>query len=202
MTNRELLNAIRGAAGAQCRRSRDRRSGTRIRPHAESPASPPHTSVTKSSHCGPLEANGLTGRSAAPSERCARNQTMADEKNEVTPTTRFSNGGRAVIATLAAHDVDTIFGIPGTHNLEFYRHLERFRHPGDHTAPRTGRRLWCRWLSPRLRTTRSRHHHLRSGAHERHHSRGDRICGVTSDELVLSPWCPDRTGARRCRNAP
>ncbi|MDN5806080.1 MAG: thiamine pyrophosphate-dependent enzyme [Brevibacterium sp.] len=38
----------------------------------------------------------------------------------------FRNGGRAVIATLAAHGVDTIFGIPGTHNLEFYRHLSEF----------------------------------------------------------------------------
>ena len=34
-----------------------------------------------------------------------------------------SNGGLAVVATLAAHGVDTVFGIPGTHNLEFYRHL-------------------------------------------------------------------------------
>ena len=39
---------------------------------------------------------------------------------------RFRNGGRAVVAALAAHDVDTIFGIPGTHNLEFYRHLPEF----------------------------------------------------------------------------
>ena len=38
----------------------------------------------------------------------------------------FRNGGRAVVATLAAHGVDTIFGIPGTHNLEFYRHLGEF----------------------------------------------------------------------------
>jgi thiamine pyrophosphate-dependent acetolactate synthase large subunit-like protein len=38
----------------------------------------------------------------------------------------FRNGGRAVIATLAAHDVDLVFGIPGTHNLEFYRHLPEF----------------------------------------------------------------------------
>lgn len=36
------------------------------------------------------------------------------------------NGGLAVIAALAAHGVDTVFGIPGTHNLEFYRHLETF----------------------------------------------------------------------------
>ncbi|WP_309133225.1 thiamine pyrophosphate-binding protein [Brevibacterium sp.] len=38
----------------------------------------------------------------------------------------FRNGGRAVVETLAAHGVDTIFGIPGTHNLEFYRHLPEF----------------------------------------------------------------------------
>jgi thiamine pyrophosphate-dependent acetolactate synthase large subunit-like protein len=41
-------------------------------------------------------------------------------------TESFRNGGRAVVATLAAHGVDTIFGIPGTHNLEFYRHLPEF----------------------------------------------------------------------------
>ena len=50
---------------------------------------------------------------------------MADDKN-TTPGEEFRNGGRAVIATLAAHGVDTIFGIPGTHNLEFYRHLSEF----------------------------------------------------------------------------
>jgi thiamine pyrophosphate-dependent acetolactate synthase large subunit-like protein len=34
------------------------------------------------------------------------------------------NGGAAIVETLAAHGVDTIFGIPGTHNLELYRHFE------------------------------------------------------------------------------
>jgi thiamine pyrophosphate-dependent acetolactate synthase large subunit-like protein len=33
------------------------------------------------------------------------------------------NGGAAVVETLAAQGVDTIFGIPGTHNLEIYRHF-------------------------------------------------------------------------------
>ena len=33
------------------------------------------------------------------------------------------NGGAAVVESLAANGVDTIFGIPGTHNLELYRHL-------------------------------------------------------------------------------
>lgn len=33
------------------------------------------------------------------------------------------NGGAAVVETLAANGVDTIFGIPGTHNLELYRHF-------------------------------------------------------------------------------
>src|SRR5918998_4828851 len=39
--------------------------------------------------------------------------------------TEHRNGGAAVVETLAAHGVDTIFGIPGTHNLELYRHLPR-----------------------------------------------------------------------------
>ena len=34
-------------------------------------------------------------------------------------------GGQALVAALAAHGVDTVFGIPGTHNLEIYRHLAR-----------------------------------------------------------------------------
>lgn len=32
-------------------------------------------------------------------------------------------GGQALVAALAAHGVDSVFGIPGTHNLEIYRHL-------------------------------------------------------------------------------
>jgi len=38
--------------------------------------------------------------------------------------TEHRNGGAAVAQTLAADGVDTIFGIPGTHNLEIYRHLQ------------------------------------------------------------------------------
>ena len=38
--------------------------------------------------------------------------------------TDHRNGGAAVVETLAAHGVDTLFGIPGTHNLELYRHFE------------------------------------------------------------------------------
>lgn len=34
------------------------------------------------------------------------------------------NAGYAILATLKNYGVDTVFGIPGTHNLEFYRHLE------------------------------------------------------------------------------
>ncbi|GAA3378472.1 5-guanidino-2-oxopentanoate decarboxylase [Streptomyces sannanensis] len=32
-------------------------------------------------------------------------------------------GGEAVVSALAAHGVTDVFGIPGTHNLEIYRHL-------------------------------------------------------------------------------
>lgn len=35
------------------------------------------------------------------------------------------NAGWAILATLKNYGVDAIFGIPGTHNLEFYRHLPR-----------------------------------------------------------------------------
>lgn len=34
-----------------------------------------------------------------------------------------NNAGRSVLQTIRNYGVDTIFGIPGTHNLEFYRHL-------------------------------------------------------------------------------
>ena len=34
--------------------------------------------------------------------------------------------GRAVIETVASYGVDTVFGIPGTHNLELYRPLGEF----------------------------------------------------------------------------
>jgi len=37
----------------------------------------------------------------------------------------IENTGLAVLTTLRAYGIDTIFGIPGTHNLEFYRHLRR-----------------------------------------------------------------------------
>lgn len=50
---------------------------------------------------------------------------------ELTP--RMS-GGQAVVAALVAHGVDTVFGIPGTHNLELYRSLA---HSGlRHVSPR------------------------------------------------------------------
>lgn len=32
-------------------------------------------------------------------------------------------GGQALVAALTAHGVEVVFGIPGTHNLEIYRHL-------------------------------------------------------------------------------
>lgn len=43
-------------------------------------------------------------------------------------------GGQAVVAALAAHGVDVVFGIPGTHNLEIYRHLGD--HGVRHVSPR------------------------------------------------------------------
>lgn len=54
--------------------------------------------------------------------------TTAEADDETAPVT----GGQALVAALAAHGVDTVFGIPGTHNLEIYRHLgsHGIRHVG------------------------------------------------------------------------
>jgi acetolactate synthase-1/2/3 large subunit len=39
------------------------------------------------------------------------------------PAKTHRNGGAAVVESLRANGVDTVFGIPGTHNLELYRQL-------------------------------------------------------------------------------
>jgi thiamine pyrophosphate-dependent acetolactate synthase large subunit-like protein len=44
------------------------------------------------------------------------------------------SGGELVVRSLAAHGVELVFGIPGTHNLELYAHLER--HAIRHVSPR------------------------------------------------------------------
>ena len=43
-------------------------------------------------------------------------------------------GGQALVAALAAHGVDTVFGIPGTHNLPIYAALDA--HGIRHVSPR------------------------------------------------------------------
>ena len=47
--------------------------------------------------------------------------------------TRMTGGG-ALVAALVAHGVDTVFGIPGTHNLAIYAELPR--HGIRHISPR------------------------------------------------------------------
>jgi thiamine pyrophosphate-dependent acetolactate synthase large subunit-like protein len=47
----------------------------------------------------------------------------------------FVTGGQAVVDTLLAHDVDTVFGIPGTHSLPLYEALAR--RPIRHVTPRS-----------------------------------------------------------------
>jgi acetolactate synthase-1/2/3 large subunit len=50
---------------------------------------------------------------------------MAEDRTEgATPAAPpHRNGGAALVEALAAHGTRTVFGIPGTHNLEIYRHL-------------------------------------------------------------------------------
>jgi 5-guanidino-2-oxopentanoate decarboxylase len=48
--------------------------------------------------------------------------------------TEALSGGELAVRSLAAHGVEMVFGIPGTHNLELYAHLER--HGIRHVSPR------------------------------------------------------------------
>lgn len=43
-------------------------------------------------------------------------------------------GGEAVVGALRAHDVELVFGIPGTHTLPIHRHLTE--HGIRHVTPR------------------------------------------------------------------
>src|SRR5579859_3630474 len=45
------------------------------------------------------------------------------DAHAASPGTATRNAGLAVMTTVRNYGIDTIFGIPGTHNLEFYRHL-------------------------------------------------------------------------------
>lgn len=49
--------------------------------------------------------------------------TAPAAESTAAPVPVTNNAGYAVLKTLRNYGVDTIFGIPGTHNLEFYRHL-------------------------------------------------------------------------------
>lgn len=53
---------------------------------------------------------------------------------EADPRGNVCTGGEALVRALAAHDVTQAFGIPGTHNLEIYRHLAAYG--VRHTTPR------------------------------------------------------------------
>ena len=80
------------------------------------------------------------------------------------PMSEHRNGGAAVVETLAAHGVDTIFGIPGTHNLELYRHFGEGRRsarsrPATSRAPVTPPRPM-----PGSADGRGRGHHQRARA--------------------------------------
>ncbi|MCX4865496.1 5-guanidino-2-oxopentanoate decarboxylase [Streptomyces sp. NBC_00825] len=59
--------------------------------------------------------------------------TPSDPPADPTAPT-LTTGGEALVRALAAHGVTRAFGIPGTHNLEIYRHLAAYRI--EHLNPR------------------------------------------------------------------
>ncbi|MDJ0357926.1 thiamine pyrophosphate-dependent enzyme [Paenarthrobacter sp. PH39-S1] len=48
---------------------------------------------------------------------------MTDSPSPASAASTENNAGYSILKTLRNYGVDAIFGIPGTHNLEFYRHL-------------------------------------------------------------------------------
>jgi 5-guanidino-2-oxopentanoate decarboxylase len=50
-------------------------------------------------------------------------QQRSEQELAATAGVALDNAGLAVMTVLRNYGIDTIFGIPGTHNLEFYRHL-------------------------------------------------------------------------------
>lgn len=50
-------------------------------------------------------------------------ETLDPEKSVALVQIPADNAGLAIMSVLRNYGIDTIFGIPGTHNLEFYRHL-------------------------------------------------------------------------------
>ena len=124
MTSRELLQCLRSLVGVNVVGRRHRRGRARPTTTPRSPGSPPRTS---------------------PMSCCPCWRPAHDE---------YRNGGAAVVETLAAHGVDTVFGIPGTHNLELYRHFGEQRRTRDHAKARAGRGLRGRGVRPGERTAR------------------------------------------------
>ncbi|MFI5659839.1 5-guanidino-2-oxopentanoate decarboxylase [Streptomyces sp. NPDC051684] len=66
----------------------------------------------------------------------SQNQPAAIARHSPTPAADPTHltGGEALVRALAAHGVTRAFGIPGTHNLEIYRHLTAYG--VAHVAPR------------------------------------------------------------------
>ncbi len=63
-----------------------------------------------------------TARASGP-DRVPAHDHSPEQMEATVRTPEQMTGGHAVVAALAAHGVEVVFGIPGTHNLEIYRHL-------------------------------------------------------------------------------
>ena len=80
-------------------------------------------------------------------------------------TTPKRTTGWVVMETLRGYGIDTVFGIPGTHNLEFYRPLGELGIRPVTTRHEQGAR--CRRLVAADRQTRRGHHDERPRPAER-----------------------------------
>ena len=173
---------------------------------------------------GPTEVDGLVdivvavsevdrGR-AGPSLQLELNPVLVTRQGSValdallrrTLRDRRMTGGETW-SRLAAHGVDTVFGIPGTHNLEIYRHLAG---PGSGTSRPATSRAPGYAADGYARTTGRpgvRRDHHRPGAAE-HRRRGRAgVLGLGAGAVVApghaaaAPGARQRTAARDARPA-
>ncbi len=121
---------------------------------------------------------------------------------EADPRSGVLTGGEALVRALAAHDVTQAIGIPGTHNLEIYRHLTAYG--VRHATPRHEQGAGVRRRRVRARdgAPRRRDHDHRSRAPQRHGRRraglrGQRApAGRLPRHAAAPPPAVDRTAAR------
>src|SRR4051812_8461750 len=89
-----------------------------------SPCCRPGWTAGASTRPAPRQVAWQNPRPWPPGRRQDSMQTLDQQAPAPAGQIPAGNAGLAVMTVLRSYGIDTVFGIPGTHNLEFYRHLK------------------------------------------------------------------------------